>query len=451
MTTERLPVLCRFLAEISFSSVPTHVIHHTKLVLLDTLGVVIAGSETPEVKQTMKMLGPWHGTEPGVSCPGQKGGFQPLFAVMANGMAGSSLEFEEGNSMAMGHPAIQIVPAVVAEAEGRGLNGESLLRGLLCGYEMASRLSCAASMRKGLHPTGTWGIVGSAAGVACAGGRNGEALFDIANMAASYAFSPYVKNSFVGKNVACTFAGMANLSGFLAVLYHDAGIRADEGCLEMTFSRFLSEGFDEDRLVEGLGRQFAITQNYFKPYPTCRFNHPALDALRAILDKTPIHPEEVTAISVTSFRAAVHGGSDPPPNAEAMRFSTPYLLGAMIRYGRVDLGTLGRRVLEDPVVRDLAARVGMSSSTEYEGLRSARSPAKVTVRLRDGRELTHELMNALGDPSTPMPDQAVFEKFLSLSVPVIGRKRAEEGLERIRNLDNEQNVRSVMSLLRAGE
>jgi 2-methylcitrate dehydratase PrpD len=451
MTTEHLLSLCRFLAGIDLPSLPAPVIHHTKLVLLDTLGVMIAGSETPEVKQTMKMLGPWDGVQPDASCPGQTGTFHPLFAIMANGMAGSSLEFEEGNSMAMGHPAIQIVPAVVAEAERRGLSGESLLRGLLCGYEMASRLSRAASMRRGLHPTGTWGTVGSAVGVACAGGRNGETLFDIANMAASYAFSPYVKNSFVGKNVACTFAGMANLSGFLAVLFHDAGIRPDEGCLEMTFSRFLSEGLDQERLVEDLGREFAITQNYFKPYPTCRFNHPALDALTAILEKTPIHPEDVTGVLVTSFKAAVHGGSDLPPNTEAMRFSTPYLLAAMIRYGRIDLGILGSQVLDDPVVRSLAERVRMSFSPEYEGLRTDRSPARVTVSLRDGRELSHELMNALGDPLAPMSDQTVFEKFLSLSVPVIGRKRAEEGLERIRHLDDERNVRPVMSLLRAGE
>jgi 2-methylcitrate dehydratase PrpD len=39
--------------------------------------------------------------------------FNPLFAVMVNGMAGSSLEFEEGNSVATGHPAVRIVPGVL--------------------------------------------------------------------------------------------------------------------------------------------------------------------------------------------------------------------------------------------------------------------------------------------------------------------------------------------------
>jgi 2-methylcitrate dehydratase PrpD len=192
-------------------------------------------------------------------------------------------------------------------------------------------------------------------------------------------------------------------------------------------------------------------QNYFKPYPTCRFNHSALDALGAIHGKTPVRQEEITRVSVTSFRAAIHGGSDPPPNAEAMRFSTPYLLAAMIRYGGADLRTVSHRVLEDPVVRDLAEKVKVTYSSEYEGLRPARNPARVTVHLQDGRELTHEVMNALGDPLTPMSDQTVFEKFLSLSVPVIGRKRAEEGLERVQRLDSEQNVRPVLSLLRAEE
>jgi 2-methylcitrate dehydratase PrpD len=367
---------------------------------------------------------------------------------LINGIAGSSLEFEEGHSRAMGHPAVQIVPAVLCETEAHGLSGEDLVRGLVCGYEMASRLSQAASMRKGLHPTGTWGIVGSAAGVGCVLGRDAPALLQIANIAASYAFSPYVKNSFAGKSVASTFAGMVNHNGLLANLYYDSGIRADEESLAMTFSRFLSEGFDGERLAAGLGEEFAITENYFKPYPTCRFNHSALDALQAILRDTPVTHEEVTGISVVSFKAAIHGDSGPPPNPEAMRFSTPYLLAVMIRHGRIDLETMSDKILDDPLIKGLAEKVEMVSSPEYERLRPARNPARVTLRLRDGRELTSEVMNSLGDPLSPMPEQSVLSKFFTLAEPVLGKKRSKAFMERFRNIESEKDIRSTIRLLR---
>jgi 2-methylcitrate dehydratase PrpD len=448
MATDGLPHACRFFAGLSFSAIPAHVIHHAKLVLLDTLGVIVSGSRTRTVEAFVERLPGGHLKRGGVTCPGRPGSFNPIWAALINGTAGSSLEFEEGHSRAMGHPAVQIVPAVLSETEAHGLSGKDLLRGLVCGYEMAARVSRAALMRKGLHPTGTWGTVGSATGVGCVRRREADALHQIVNIAASYAFSPYVKNSFVGKNVASTFAGMVNLTGILANLYYESGVRADEESLAMTFSRFLSEGFDGERLAAGLGEEFAITENYFKPYPTCRFNHSALDALQAILRETPVTHEEVAGISVVSFRAAVHGESSLPPNAEAMRFSTPYLMAVMIRHGRIDLELMNDKILDDPVIKGLAEKVEMVFSPEYERLRPERNPARVTLRLRDGRELTSEVMNCLGDPLNAMPEQSILVKFFSLTEPVLGEKRSKAFVGRFRKIESEKDIRSTIRLLR---
>ena len=448
MTTDGLLQVCRFLSGLSFSAISGRVIHHAKLVLLDTLGVIVSGSETRAVGALVDRLPGCRLNRGGVTCPGRPNSFNPIWAALINGIAGSSLEFEEGHSRAMGHPAIQIVPAVLSQAEAHGLSGKDLLRGLVCGYEMAARVSRASSMRKGLHPTGTWGTVGSAVGVGCVRRRQADALHQIANIAASYAFSPYVKNSFVGKTVASTFAGTVNLAGILANLYYDSGVRADEESLAMTFSRFLSEGFDGERLAAGLGERFAITENYFKPYPTCRFNHSALDALQVILRETPVTHEEVTGISVVSFRAAVHGDSSLPSNAEAMRFSTPYLMAVMIRYGRIDLELMNDKILKDPVIKSLAERVEMVFSPEYERLRPERNPARVILRLRDGRELTSEVMNCLGDPLNAMPEPSMLVKFFSLTDPVLGEKRSKAFVRRFGNIESEKNIRSTIRLLR---
>jgi 2-methylcitrate dehydratase PrpD len=161
MTSKPFATLCRFLSETDLSALPPSVIDHARQVLVDTLGVIIAGSGVPEVNRFADRLSPSCRKEEGVTCPGRAGGFEPLFAALLNGIAGSSLEFEEGNSRAMGHPAIQLVPALAADAEAGGVSGRDLLRGLILGYETASRVSRASSMRKGLHPTGTWGVVRS--------------------------------------------------------------------------------------------------------------------------------------------------------------------------------------------------------------------------------------------------------------------------------------------------
>jgi len=451
MSSRPFAMLCRFLSETNLSHIPSSVVGHARQVLEDTLGVIIAGSEVPEVNRVAVRFGGSCRKEEGVTCPGRAGGFEPLFAALLNGVAGSSLEFEEGNSRAMGHPAIQLVPALVADAEAGGLSGRDLLRGLILGYETASRVSRASSMRKGLHPTGTWGVVGSAMGVGCARRKAAEALEQIGNIAASYAFSPYVKNSFAGRNVASTFAGLLNQAALLANLFFETGFRADEVCLEMTFSQFLSERFDPQVLVAGLGEEYAISENYFKPYPTCRFTHPALDALEGILREKKISTEEISRVSVSSFKAAVHTSTKAPANVEAMRFSVPYLIAARLSRGRIDLQTLDHDIVHDPQVIELAGRVQMSLSQEYEQMRPGRNPAKVTLHLKDGHVLTHEVLNCLGDPLNPMPQEALVRKFLDLATPVLGKNRTEDFVEKFQTIESVDNVGPLLRMLRAGE
>ena len=448
MSSRPFPMFCRFLSETDLSAFPPSVIDHARQVLVDTLGVIIAGSGVPEVNRVATRFAQSCRKEEGVTCPGRAGGFEPLFAALLNGIAGSSLEFEEGNSRAMGHPAIQLVPALVADTEDGALSGSDLLRGLILGYEAASRVSRASSVRKGLHPTGTWGVVGSALGVGCARRKGAEALEQIGNIAASYVFSPYVKNSFVGRNVASTFAGLVSQAALLSNWFFETGIRADEGCLEMTFSQFVSERFDPQVLVAGLGEEYAIAENYFKPYPTCRFTHPALDALGGILLENKISPEDVAKVSVSSFKAAVHTASKPPANVEAMRFSVPYLIAARLIRGRIDLRTLDHDIVHDPQVIELAGRVQMSLSHEYEQMRPGRNPTKVTLHLRDGHELTREVMDCLGDPLKPMTQEALVRKFLDLAIPVLGKNKAEDFVEKFQTLESVDNVRPLMRMLR---
>jgi 2-methylcitrate dehydratase PrpD len=450
MPSRPFALLCRFLSETSLGHLSPSVVDHARLVLLDTLGVVIAGSRSPEVDRIAARFAESCGKGEGVTCPGRAEGFPPLFAAFLNGIAGSSLEFEEGNSGAMGHPAIQLIPALVADAEAGGLSGGDLLKGLILGYEAASRVSRASSPRKGLHPTGTWGLVGSALGVGCGRRRGAEALEQTGNIAASYAFSPYVKNSFVGRNVASTFAGLVNQSALLANMLFETGFRADEGCLEMTFSQIVSERFDPQLLASGLGEGYAISENYFKPYPTCRFTQPALDALEGILRGKEVSVEEVAAVSVITFKAAVHTASKPPVNAEAMRFSVPYLIAARLCRGPITLGTLDHDLVQDPQVTDLAGRVELSLSREYEEMRPKRNPAKVTLHLKNGHELTREVMDCLGDPLNPMSQAALVRKFMDLATPVLGKDKTEDFVAEFQTLDSVNNVRPLLRMLRRG-
>ena len=53
---QQIEQLARFVAETRCADIPELVRRHAKLVLLDTLGVILAGGERPEVRQLRERL-----------------------------------------------------------------------------------------------------------------------------------------------------------------------------------------------------------------------------------------------------------------------------------------------------------------------------------------------------------------------------------------------------------
>jgi 2-methylcitrate dehydratase PrpD len=64
-------------------------------------------------------------------------------------------------------------------------------------------------------------------------------------------------------------------------------------------------------------------------------------------------------------------------------------------------------------------------AADYPGRRAA----KVTVRLRDGRELSRRQPTRKGDPDAPLSDRELSEKFTELAAPVVGAEAARALLD----------------------
>ena len=58
----QIEALAQFVARTRWEDIPEPVQRHTKLVLLDTLGVILAGAERPEVRRLQEALAGTAGT-----------------------------------------------------------------------------------------------------------------------------------------------------------------------------------------------------------------------------------------------------------------------------------------------------------------------------------------------------------------------------------------------------
>ena len=59
---QQIERLAQFVAQMQWEQIPEPVQRHAKLVLLDTLGVILAGAERPEVRQLCDRLAPTAGS-----------------------------------------------------------------------------------------------------------------------------------------------------------------------------------------------------------------------------------------------------------------------------------------------------------------------------------------------------------------------------------------------------
>lgn len=102
---QQIDELARFTAETAWEDIPAPVRQHAKLVLLDTLGVILAGTERPEVRALRERLSTTAGS--GATVYGRGWGTSdPRTAGLLNGIAGRSIELCEGLRLVSGQAAI---------------------------------------------------------------------------------------------------------------------------------------------------------------------------------------------------------------------------------------------------------------------------------------------------------------------------------------------------------
>ena len=163
--TDYLDRLAAFVEGVAAERLRDTAARAARLVLLDTLGAMVAGSAQPENRRLAQALHERR-SRATATLVGHAGKADPLLATFVNATAGVALEVDEGSRLGGGHPAIHVIPGALAVAEDLGADGGRLLESIIAGYEVCSRLGGATTPRPNVHSHGTWGTIGTAVAVA---------------------------------------------------------------------------------------------------------------------------------------------------------------------------------------------------------------------------------------------------------------------------------------------
>src|SRR3546814_19935625 len=98
-----------------------------------------------------------------------------------------------------------------------------------------------------------------------------------------------------------------------------------------------------------------ILEQYFKPYPVCRWAQPAIEAAAGLLRHHAVRPERIASVRIETFPNAVRLGTRLPATAAEAQYPIGFPVAPLIVRGRLGTEADGAGGLADP---DVAARGG---------------------------------------------------------------------------------------------
>jgi 2-methylcitrate dehydratase PrpD len=396
------------------------------LVLIDTLGAMVAGARTPELEALVGTF-----TDPGPARPrGMRRRLAVADCAFLDGISACVLELDEGNKHARGHPAAHVLPVVLALGSVLPVPAHELVTAFAAGHEISARFGRAVRLTPGLHPHGNWGVAGAAAAAARLLGCDAEGVAGAIDAAAGLALASPFDAALRGTFVRNTYLGATAVAGLQAARLAQAGLTEVAGTASPVFGKLLGT-LNVGALTDQLGSRFDIQLGYLKRHASCSYTHPPIDAVLDLRARYAIDPASVVGIHVRTHRLAAPLDHPEPTTRLAAMFSIPHLVAAALVYGRVDVEATGSEARRDKRVRALAARVRVAADPTMDARAPAERPAGVRITLSDGTCHDLEVPNPVGDSDFHPLDRAAVRAKLTAIIGEERTSRIEAGVDAV--------------------
>jgi 2-methylcitrate dehydratase PrpD len=375
-------------------------------------------------------------------CVGDLKPADPLSAALINASAAHALEFDDSYRAGLYHPGAPVIAAALSSASLAGASGADLLCGIVAGYELSLRLAAAINPAhyKIWHTTGTVGAFAAAAAAARILGLSVDRTASAFGLAGTQAAGLWevLPDAPLAKNL---HPAKAAHSGLLAAMLAQAGIDGPATIFEGTrgfFAATVPVPVDVGLCAAGLGERWLTPETTFKAYPVCGHAMTPIEAALQLAGKVAVGDIETIEVRVHPVSLQVAGEPDPVSAAQA-KFSIPYCVAVALLHGRVSLAEFSPETLNGEVVRTLLGRITLIADDTL-GQVPGQRPARVTVRLANGKALSAHAEVRKGDPERPMTAAEKREKCVGLMESAWGRRGAENFIAAVAVLPEAHSV-----------
>lgn len=448
--TEKFANFCE---ELRYEDLPHDVIKRTKLLILDTVGIIIRArhdaESTSSLVSAIERLEMSNG-----SCQvfSDNKSYSPSAAALLNGTLAHSLDFDDTHAEASLHSSAPILAAALAAAEMNKSSGQQLITACVVGYEIQIRLGLAggssAHYMKGFHPSATCGIFGAAAAAGYLMGLNKDqyiSAFGIAlsQSAGSMQFltdGAWTKRSHVGQ---------AAQNGLSCAIMAAEGFKGPSKAFEGKWGYFHSyaSGGDMEKAIDGLGKKFETLNLGVKPYPSCRYSHAAIDGIIELKNELGFSTAELDDIDIGLSETALNiigyplSDKQNPKSVVDGQFSMPFCAAVTVKSGGLKWDDY-KNHLNDSDTLSLCNKIKVSPDKDAEECCPEYMSAKVKVVVK-GKKYEKFVKIPKGEPENFMEDSEFISKFRSLTEPYLSNEKIDQLTGSMLKLDQSNNINSI--------
>ena len=448
--------MAQFALSLTYDQIPQASRKEAKRFMLDSVGCALAAVDNEDMRQAFEYIQMLGGHEQasviGHGIKTNLGNATLMNALLIRAMDYNDIYWKQDPS----HPS-DIIPAALAPAEYRGLDGKEFLVGVLIAYELEMRLCLAAdpgvrevgwhhaSLTQFVSPlvaARMFGLTEDQAVAAC--GISGSSHFTLGGVVAGHLTNM--------KNTADPMATEAGVrAAMLASTGYSGPVELFEG-KEGVFEVIGNVSWDPRVMLDGLGEKFLITECGYKAFPTEALTHQPITAVMEVMTENAIDAHTISEILVETTTRGADILSDPskyePRTKETADHSLPYCIAVAATKGNVLPSDFEEEALTDPFVWEMLSRIKVVANAEIDALFPGVKRAIVTITTDGGAKFTKQADHAKGRAESPLSDTELIDKFRANASHVMSEERMDQIVDATFALDEVGNMNAYTALLK---
>jgi 2-methylcitrate dehydratase PrpD len=352
-----------------------------------------------------------------------------------------SMDAHDGHKLVKGHVGSGVLPALLAfcQAEQR-YDDREFLTCLVLGYEIGTRAGIALHQTAcDYHTSGAWVSIATAAIGARALGLSPAQTREAMGIAEYHGPRSQMMRVIDSPTMVKDGSGWGAMAGVSAAYLAAKGFTGAPAVLV--------EDPALTPLWSDLGECWRIREQYFKPYPVCRWAQPAIEAALSICKKQQLDAAQIDHIEVSTFHEAKRLGTTTPINTEQAQYSLPFATAAAIVFRKLgSLEVSGDALLNSEVLR-LSCSMQVDECDEFNQAFPQKRFAELCIVTKQGDRFKSGPTQARGDPEAPLSNNEIEQKFHQLCADSIGARAAEQIKSAVYALGSGKDIQTLIKLI----